>query len=342
VLAALPGLRLLPGERVVVLSNQSTFIESAIAEVQENTLLGGVLAVLVLLFFLRDLRATAVIAVSIPISLLATFMPLQLLGVSLNLMSLGGLALGVGMLVDNSIVVLESIARVRERARDPQETGDPVSRAATAVRGTVEVAASVVASTLTTVAVFLPMAFVEGVAGRLVRDLSYTVSFSILSSMVVSLTLVPVLQSLGEAASEPAGPPPRSLLAWLVVVPALLLWPARLLVRGLGKLLALLAAPLTLAYAGLERLYPRLLRLALRARVLVLRRRARAVRRRPAPGPGPRPDPAPGAAAGRILRAARRCPRAARSRAAPSWRRPWPTRRPAIRGSPRSSRGSAA
>lgn len=279
VLAALPNLRLLPGERVVVLSNQATFIESAIAEVQENTLLGGLLAVLVLLFFLRDLRATAVIAVSIPISLLATFIPLQLLGVSLNLMSLGGLALGVGMLVDNSIVVLESIARVRERARMAAGTGTnehgpgdrPGGLAATAVRGTVEVAASVVASTLTTVAVFLPMAFVEGVAGRLVRDLSYTVSFSILSSMVVSLTLVPVLQSLGEVeAAAETGPPPRSLLAWLVVLPALLLLPVRLLVRGLGKLLGLLAAPLTLAYAGLERLYPRLLRVSLRARVLVL------------------------------------------------------------------------
>jgi HAE1 family hydrophobic/amphiphilic exporter-1 len=283
VLEALPNLRLLPGERVVVLSNQATFIESAIAEVQENTLLGGLLAVLVLLFFLRDLRATAVIAVSIPISLLATFMPLQLLGVSLNLMSLGGLALGVGMLVDNSIVVLESIARVRERARaahlsvgtgakEHAPSDRPFSLAATAIRGTVEVAASVVASTLTTVAVFLPMAFVEGVAGRLVRDLSYTVSFSILSSMVVSLTLVPVLQSLGEAgaAAEANATPPRSLLAWLVVVPALLLLPVRLLVRALGKLLALLAAPLTLAYAALERLYPRLLRVSLRARVLVL------------------------------------------------------------------------
>lgn len=284
VLAALPGLRLLPGERVVVLSNQATFIESAIAEVQENTLHGGVLAVLVLLFFLRDLRATAVIAVSIPISLLATFMPLHLLGVSLNLMSLGGLALGVGMLVDNSIVVLESIARVRERARlavatalpehvpaDSHGPPAPVGLAATAVRGTVEVAASVVASTLTTVAVFLPMAFVEGVAGRLVRDLSYTVSFSILSSMVVSLTLVPVLQSLGDADDEPEpGPPPRSLLAWLVVVPALLLLPLRLLLRGLGAALRLLAAPLTAAYAALERVYPRLLRQALRARVLVL------------------------------------------------------------------------
>jgi len=304
VLEALPNLRLLPGEKVVVLSNQASFIESAIAEVQENTLLGGALAVLVLLFFLRDLRATAVIALAIPISLLATFVPLQMLGVSLNLMSLGGLALGVGMLVDNSIVVLESIARVRERARAsladgagpeghvpvdmspgagpngqappgpaaaPDGARRPAGLAATAVRGTVEVASSVVASTLTTVAVFLPMAFVEGVAGHLVRDLSYTVSLSILSSMLVSLTLVPVLQSLGEAVADAdEGPAPRSLLAWLVVVPALVAWPLRLLVRVLGRALALIAAPLTLAYAALERLYPRMLRVALRARVAVL------------------------------------------------------------------------
>ena len=269
VLEALPSLRLMPGEQVVVLSNQSSFIESAIAEVQENTLLGGALAVLVLLFFLRDLRATAVIAVSIPISLLATFVPLQALGVSLNLMSLGGLALGVGMLVDNSIVVLESIARVRERAV-ASGMSEGTGLAATAVRGTVEVASSVVASTLTTVAVFLPMAFVEGVAGHLVRDLSYTVSFSILSSMVVSLTLVPVLQSLGEAARTPAEPPTGSPLAWLVVIPAVFAWPLRALVRLLGRLLAMIATPLWIAYDWLERLYPRLLRLALRARIVVL------------------------------------------------------------------------
>ncbi|MGB1276610.1 MAG: efflux RND transporter permease subunit, partial [Nannocystaceae bacterium] len=103
------GLITLPeGESLEVLSNQAAFIESAIREVRDNTLLGGVLAVLVLLFFLRDLRATLVIATTIPISLLATFVPLQQLGVSLNLMSLGGLALGVGMLVDNAIVVLEA------------------------------------------------------------------------------------------------------------------------------------------------------------------------------------------------------------------------------------------
>ncbi|MBK7824114.1 efflux RND transporter permease subunit [Nannocystis sp.] len=267
VLAGLPSLRLMPGESVEVLSNQSSFIESAIAEVQANTLLGGLLAVLVLLFFLRDLRATAVIAVSIPISLLATFVPLQLLGVSLNLMSLGGLALGVGMLVDNSIVVLESIARVRER-----EVG--AGLAATAVRGTVEVAASVVASTLTTVAVFLPMAFVEGVAGHLVRDLSYAVSFSILSSMVVSLTLVPVLQSLGGAGEVEAKASPRGRLAGLVgllaIVPALLAGLVGLVMRGLGRVLSLVAWPLTMLYAGVERLYPALLRVALKVRVPVL------------------------------------------------------------------------
>ena len=266
VLAGLPSLKLTPGESVVVLSNQSSFIESAIAEVQANTLLGGALAVLVLLFFLRDLRATAVIAVSIPISLLATFVPLQLLGVSLNLMSLGGLALGVGMLVDNSIVVLESIARVRER-------GGTGGLAATAVRGTIEVASSVVASTLTTVAVFLPMAFVAGVAGHLVRDLSYAVSFSILSSMLVSLTLVPVLQSLGaggEAEAPPVRPGLATVVGWLAVVPALIVGLIGLVVKGLGKLLAIVAWPLTVTYDWIEGLYPRLLRLALKVRLLVL------------------------------------------------------------------------
>ncbi|HEY8376522.1 MAG TPA: efflux RND transporter permease subunit [Nannocystis sp.] len=262
--AALPELRLGPGQKVIVLSDQAAFIESAIREVQENTVVGGALAVLVLLFFLRDLRATLVIAAAIPISLLVTFVPLQLLGVSLNLMSLGGLALGVGMLVDNSIVVLESIARVRER--DP--TGAP---AATAIRGATEVGSSVVASTLTTVAVFLPMAFVEGVAGRLVRDLSVTVSLSIISSMFVSLTLVPVLQSLGggpAAAAEP--PPPRSLLAWLVAPVGLVFRLLRLVLRAIGPVLKIVTAPLRAAYEALERAYPRVLAGALRWRFTVV------------------------------------------------------------------------
>ncbi|MBZ5714081.1 efflux RND transporter permease subunit [Nannocystis pusilla] len=262
---SLPELRLGTGQKVVVLSDQAAFIESAIAEVQSNTLLGGALAVLVLLFFLRDLRATLVIAAAIPISLLVTFVPLQLLGVSLNLMSLGGLALGVGMLVDNSIVVLESIARVRER-----EPG--IGLAVSAIRGATEVAASVIASTLTTVAVFLPMAFVEGVAGRLIRDLAYTVSLSIVSSMFVSLTLVPVLQSLGGAGDAGAGepPPPRSLLAWLLAPLALLFRGLRLATWAMGHVLRVITAPLAAAYAALERAYPRLLKAALRWRFTVV------------------------------------------------------------------------
>jgi HAE1 family hydrophobic/amphiphilic exporter-1 len=263
VINALDRLPLVDGEQVVVLSSQADFIASAIDEVRKNTLLGGLLAVFVLLFFLRDLRATLVIAATIPISLLATFVPLQALGVSLNLMSLGGLALGVGMLVDNGIVVLEAIARVRER--EPER-----SPARAAILGTAEVAPSVIAATLTTVAVFLPIAFVEGIAGQLVRDLSFAVSLSITASMLVSLTLVPVLQSLGGAPTTSTEPPPRSLLAWLVVPFALLFRLLRLLTRATSALLGLLARPLTALYDALARAYPVTLRLALRARGLVL------------------------------------------------------------------------
>lgn len=261
---AITRLPLAAGEEVVVLSDQAEFIASAIDEVRANTLVGGLLAVLVLLFFLRDLRATLVIAATIPISLLATFIPLQALGVSLNLMSLGGLALGVGMLVDNGIVVLEAIARVRER--DPA-----LSPARGAVLGAAEVAPSVVASTLTTVAVFLPIAFVEGIAGQLVRDLSFAVSLSITASMLVSLTLVPVLQSLGGGTGtiDPE-PPPRSLLAWLVAPFALAYRGLRLLVRALARVLGLVARPFTALYDALAATYPATLRLALRARGLVL------------------------------------------------------------------------
>ncbi|MEZ4383559.1 MAG: efflux RND transporter permease subunit [Nannocystaceae bacterium] len=266
---ALGRLQLEPGEEVVILSNQADFIASAIAEVRENVLIGGALAVLVLLFFLRDLRATLVIAVTIPISVLATFVPLQTLGVSLNLMSLGGLALGVGMLVDNAIVVLEAIARIREAHPE-------LGARRAAIDGTREVAPSVVAATLTTVAVFLPIAFVEGIAGQLVRDLSYAVSLSIVSSMIVSLTLVPVLQSLGDgaaerrAAAESGAEPPKTLISWLVVPFALVWVLLRAIVRVLSRVLGALARPFSWAYDGVERLYPYVLRGALKARVGVI------------------------------------------------------------------------
>lgn len=261
VLAFVERRRADPAFRLEVLSNQARFIEDAVQEVVSNVVVGGVLAVLVLLFFLRDLRATMVIAAAIPVSLLTTFVPLRSLEVSLNLMSLGGLALGVGMLVDNSIVVLEAIARRREL--DPN-----AGAAVNAARGTGEVAASVVASTLTTVAVFLPLTFIEGVAGQLVRDLAWAVSWSILSSMFVSLSVVPVLQSMGDVAPPP---PERTVaLGWLAAIPAALFRVVGMIVWVLAVVLGTLSAPLHKAWLGLERVYPPILSGILRVRSVVV------------------------------------------------------------------------
>ena len=190
-----------PGVKIKLISDPSRFIKSAIEEVRSTALYGGVLALLVLYFFLRDLKSTAIIGISIPVSILVTFIPMFLFRVSLNLMSLGGLALGIGMLVDNSIVVLESIFRCREE-------GDGVLEAAN--RGTGEVAAAITASTLTTVAVFFPIVFVKGIAGQLFDDLALTVTFSLLASLLVALYLIPMLASRrfrsGETPSAPRPP----------------------------------------------------------------------------------------------------------------------------------------
>lgn len=174
------------GAGVDLLTDRSLFIESSIAEVRDTALSGGLLAVLILFLFLRDVKSTLIVAVSIPISVLVTFAPLNMSGVSLNIMSLGGLALGIGMLVDNSIVVLESIHRCKEE-------GDDYLRAT--VRGVSEVGSAVVSSTLTTVAVFFPMVFVEGIAGQMFGDLGLTVVFSLLASLAVALFLIPMLAS---------------------------------------------------------------------------------------------------------------------------------------------------
>jgi HAE1 family hydrophobic/amphiphilic exporter-1 len=184
------------GATVAVASDRSQFIESSIAEVRDTAIIGGGLAVIVLLLFLRDLRSTAIVALSIPVSVLVTFAPLSLAGVSLNIMSLGGLAMGVGMLVDNSIVVLESIHRCR------QEGDDLV---AATLRGTEEVGGAVTASTLTTVAVFFPMVFVEGVAGQMFGDLGLAVVFSLLASLAVALFLIPMLASRAGLAGRDVG-----------------------------------------------------------------------------------------------------------------------------------------
>jgi len=169
-----------------IVADRSVFIESSIAEVRQTAILGGLLAIAVLFVFLRNIKSTVIIALSIPISLLITFAPLNLAGLSLNIMSLGGLALGIGMLVDSSIVTLESIYRCREE-------GDDVVTAT--VRGVREVRSAVAASIFTSIAVFLPMVFVEGVAGQAFADLGLAVVLALLVSLAVALWFIPMLAS---------------------------------------------------------------------------------------------------------------------------------------------------
>lgn len=174
------------GVTMETLSDQSIFIGNSISEVKGNAVAGAIIAVFVLFLFLRNVGHTLIIGAVIPISVLATFAPMYMAGVSLNIISLGGLALGVGMLMDNSIVVLESIFRCREEGDD---------FITSVVRGTDEVGMAVVASTLTSVAVFFPIVFVEGVAGQVFGDMALTVVFSLLASLVAGLFLIPMLAS---------------------------------------------------------------------------------------------------------------------------------------------------
>jgi HAE1 family hydrophobic/amphiphilic exporter-1 len=184
-----------PGELThEIVYDQAQFINLAVRNVAAAALLGGLLATLVLFVFLRDLRSTATIGLSIPISVMATFTLMYQTGVTLNIMSLGGVALGVGMLVDNSIVVLESIHRHRRRNPDLAEA---------VYQGTREVGQAVAASTLTTVAVFLPLIFVEGIAGQLFKDQALTITYSLLASLAVALTVIPMVLSRRRIAVEP-------------------------------------------------------------------------------------------------------------------------------------------
>ena len=179
--------RAFPQIRIVPVVNQGNFIERSIANVARSVLYGGGLAICVLLFFLRNVHSTLVISLAIPISIIATFALMYFGGFTLNLMTLGGLALGVGMMVDSSVVVLENIFRRRD------EEGEPPALAA--VKGTQEVSSAIVASTLTTLVVFLPMVFVRGVAGILFKDLAFVIIFALICSLLVSLSLVPMLAS---------------------------------------------------------------------------------------------------------------------------------------------------
>ncbi|CAM2005148.1 efflux RND transporter permease subunit [Acanthopleuribacter pedis] len=177
------------GEKVALTTTfvGATFIEQAVNEVMSNAIIGGIIAIFVLLFFLRDVRGTIIVGFSIPVSVMACFFLMMQFDVSMNIMSLGGLALGIGMLVDNSIVVLESIFVRRSMGDDPAQAAE---------KGASIVSGAVVASTLTTVVVFLPIVFIEGIGGQLFRDLGMTVTFALVASLVVSLTLMPTLFNL--------------------------------------------------------------------------------------------------------------------------------------------------
>lgn len=274
-----------------VISDQSYFIEDAVEDVTASAILGAMLAVLVLFFFLRSAKATLLIAASIPLSIMATFIPMQLSDVTINLMSLGGLALGVGMLVDNSVVVIESIARCREE-------GDPPLDAA--IRGISEVGGAIFASTMTTVAVFFPIVFVEGVAGQIFRDLSLTVVFSLIASLIVAQFVVPAIFGIGFQGAADLGKykvtkaviaymrPPADVSAlrktffwlnralqvpfWIVLLGLVavvdsLAWVARWVWRGAAVVGAVIFKPFVLAFEfiwkGIENTYPLLLKAAL-------------------------------------------------------------------------------
>jgi hydrophobic/amphiphilic exporter-1 (mainly G- bacteria), HAE1 family len=268
-----------PELELKTLYDQSDFIRQAIAGVSNAALGGGILAVIVLYFFLRNAWSTLVIALAIPVSIVATFNLMYGAGLSLNIMSLGGLALAIGMLVDNAIVVLESIARRREAGDAPLVAAETGART---------VAGAITASTLTTVAVFFPMIFVEGIAGQLFSDQSLVVSGALVISLLISLTLIPMLAARRrETPLPPAPAAPRvtqgsALRRGLSTVrvglletgPALIAHAAGAVWRGLTWTLTRISDPPVRAFqagfAALERAYVPLLDGALRRRGTVV------------------------------------------------------------------------
>jgi HAE1 family hydrophobic/amphiphilic exporter-1 len=252
---------------LTVITDQARYIRQSVSDVLQTAFIGGFLAILVLAFFLRSFKPTAIIAVSIPISVVAAFLLMYMSGISLNIMSLGGLTLGIGLLVDNSIVVLEAIQRKRDEGMGPVEA---------ARTGAGEVGQAVVASTLTTICVFVPIVFVQGVAGQLFGDQALTVTYSLSVSLLVALTVIPMLASRRLAPLSAADrEPPRGRLRRALFATSLA--GARLLkdaARGVGRVFALLlAVPFRLfdvVFGGLQRVYPRLLDRALERRAATL------------------------------------------------------------------------
>ncbi|MBQ6695862.1 MAG: efflux RND transporter permease subunit [Lachnospiraceae bacterium] len=174
------------GLNIITLMDQGIFIDLVMDSIINNVLFGGLLAILILIIFLKDIRPTMVVACSIPISLVTAIVCMYFSGVTLNVISLSGLALGIGMLVDNSIVVIENIYRLRAEGYSMTEA---------AIEGAKEVGGAILASTLTTVCVFLPIVFTEGITRQLFVDMGLTIAYSLLASLVIALTVVPAMAS---------------------------------------------------------------------------------------------------------------------------------------------------
>src|SRR5512145_1045465 len=175
-----------PGLRMTVTQDNSIFISRAITNVQEHALVGGILVVLIIFLFLRDVRSTLIVCTSIPVSVIGTFALLYFGGFTLNTMTFGGLALGIGMIVDAAIVVLENTHRHLHMGKDKMKA---------AIEGSEEVWSAILASTLTHIAVFIPLLFLTGISSVLFRQLSIVVIFSLAMSLFVAVTIVPVLCS---------------------------------------------------------------------------------------------------------------------------------------------------
>jgi HAE1 family hydrophobic/amphiphilic exporter-1 len=261
---------------MTVVNDQSLFIKSSVDEVLKTAIWGGILAILVLYLFLRKMKSTVIIGLTIPISIVVTFFFMYMANVSLNIMSLGGLALGVGMLVDNAIVVLESIDRYRK--------GD-LSNLDAADKGTTEVGQAVIASTLTTVCVFIPIIFVEGIAGQLFNDQALTVTFSLMASLIVALTLIPMLSSRQlrtsssgkEAPSQLPGDKNRAekyFTRIFVELPAYLVNLTRTFISNIADLFSKLLGPVYSVFDNsmnrLTNLYPKLLNSIFQHRLMLL------------------------------------------------------------------------
>lgn len=271
--------RILPENmELIKVYDQSTFIQQAVNEVIQAGIIGGILAIFILYFFLQNFWTTVIISMSIPVSVIATFNLMFGADLTLNIMSLGGIALGIGMLLDNSIVVLENIARHREKGKNMLEA---------ARDGASEVGMAVTASTLTTVAVFFPLVFVKGISGQLFRDQALTVTFALLASLVVALTLIPMLASLQNRKREPVPIPTkkehktrfgrrlRKIRKFIfTTTPSFVVKYTVRAVRFFSKLVKILITPLVSGfqkiYNVVEKKYPQLLQWSLGHKGLVL------------------------------------------------------------------------